>query len=914
MYSLNGGEVSRLALMRVDIEKLRLAADTMVNWTPMALGPMTLRPGTGYVGEVRSSLPCRLLEFVYSASDCALLEITDQTLRIWANDALVSRDSVTTTVSAYSGWTRTASTAASVTVGTYRGTANSLIFKDVTQGATSTAYVSVNTSSNLNKVHGLRIPVLQGGDLTLKIGSALGNDDIFSETRLGTGTHSIAFTPTVGTIFIQFESKDFRSYGIAPLSFEAAGAVSIPTPWLEADLQNVRYDQSADVVFCACSGYPPYKIERRENNSWSVVTYDTKDGPFPAAPGDETFKFTPGALRGDTTLTCNKSFFHSEMAGSLIRLFHNIHVTSKPLNVADTACDPVRVTGVSNWIPLQTYWNGTSLAFVPGTGIFQSTDRKITISLTGTWAGTVVLQRTFDPDGKVGWADVTGNSWTANISTTYQDIEDNVITFYRLYLKSYTSGTVTASITMDGDSGAGIARIQSINSTTSANIQILSDFYSTRVTSNWRMQAWNDTDGYPSSVTLHEGRLWWSGGSRIWGSVSDDYYSFDLDKIGDDAPISRSIGKGPIQNTNFMLSLARLAIGTDSGIVTARSSSFDEPLTPKAFNLKYTNTQGTAPLRGMALDQRGVFIQRSNRRVYLIEFTTQSFDYKTTDLTRLNPDIGIPGFTSIAIQRQIDTRLLFVRNDGQLACLLLDDDDNITAWFRYEMAASGLIENVAVLPGQLEDQVYVCVKRNINGVTKRYVEKFARLDECKGDNLTKLSDCHGVYSGSSATTITGLSHLEGQTVCVWGNGKDLGTKVVSSGQITGLSESVTTAVVGLPYDAHFVSAKLAYAAREGTAVNQLKRVNKIGMVLDRTHYQGVKYGQYDMHTGTYTADDLPLIEVGETTAGDTIWQYYDFQQFELNGMWDTDSRLYLTAVSPRPATVLGVTIEMETSG
>ena len=125
---------------------------------------------------------------------------------------------------------------------------------------------------------------------------------------------------------------------------------------------------------------------------------------------------------------------------------------------------------------------------------------------------------------------------------------------------------------------------------------------------------------------------------------------------------------------------------------------------------------------------------------------------------------------------------------------------------------------------------------------------------------------------------------------------------------------MTTAVVGLSYAAQFVSAKLAYAAREGTAVNQLKRVNKIGMVLDRTHYQGVRYGQYDKLSGTYTADDLPLIEDGAATAANTVWQYYDYQQFELNGMWDTDSRIYLEAASPRPATVMGITIELETSG
>ena len=580
------------------------------------------------------------------------------------------------------------------------------------------------------------------------------------------------------------------------------------------------------------------------------------------------------------------------MVGSLMRLFHQSQLVSENLNVQGTATKPVRVTGLS-------------------TG---STDRQISISVTGlTGTGsTVTLQRTFDPDGLTDWVKVA--DYATDQASTYQDNRDNVITYYRLYITNYSSGTHVCQLTYVGGGGAGIARIQSINSSMVANIQILSDFRGYTQALDWRFQDWNADIGYPSSVTLHEGRLWWSGGSRVWGSVSDNYYSFDFDKVADDAPISRSIGKGPIQNTNFMLSLSRLAIGTDSGIVTARSSSLDEPLTPKAFNLKYTNTQGTAPIRGLALDQKGVFIQRSNRRVYMMEFTTQNFDYKTADLTRLNPDIGLPGFSSIAIQRQIDTRILFVRTDGQLACLLFDENDEINAWFRYQIGGNGIVENIAVLPGQIEDQVYVGVKRTINGVTKRYVEKFARLDECQGATINKLADSFGIYSGSAVTTITGLGYLEGQTVCIWGNGKDLGTKVVTGGQITGLSEAVTYAIVGLPYTAQYISAKLAYAAREGTAVNQVKRVNKIGMVLDRTHYQGVRYGQYDKAAGTYTSDDLPLIEDGAQTAADTIWQYYDQQQFELNGKWDVDSRIYLEAASPRPATVEGITIEQQTNG
>ena len=90
-YACNRGEISRLALMRVDVEKLRLAAGTQINWLPMALGPMTLRPGSAYIGGIQSDAPAKLLEFVYSSTDTAIIELTDSVMRFWINDSIVTR-------------------------------------------------------------------------------------------------------------------------------------------------------------------------------------------------------------------------------------------------------------------------------------------------------------------------------------------------------------------------------------------------------------------------------------------------------------------------------------------------------------------------------------------------------------------------------------------------------------------------------------------------------------------------------------------------------------------------------------------------------------------------------------------------------------------------------------------------------
>ena len=61
LYSLNAGEVSKIALARVDVAKLRMAAACQLNWLPYVVGPMSLRPGLLYVGEVLGDAPAKLL-------------------------------------------------------------------------------------------------------------------------------------------------------------------------------------------------------------------------------------------------------------------------------------------------------------------------------------------------------------------------------------------------------------------------------------------------------------------------------------------------------------------------------------------------------------------------------------------------------------------------------------------------------------------------------------------------------------------------------------------------------------------------------------------------------------------------------------------------------------------------------------
>jgi len=357
--------------------------------------------------------------------------------------------------------------------------------------------------------------------------------------------------------------------------------------------------------------------------------------------------------------------------------------------------------------------------------------------------------------------------------------------------------------------------------------------------------------------------------------------------------------------------MRRLVAGTASEIISIRSSSFDEPITPTAYATDVRSTIGADTLPPVRVDNRAIFIQRNNKRVYELFFDGNQQDYQPAELTLHKPEMCDAGIASIALQRMPDTRVWFVLDDGTIALFCYDPTDGIkmAAWVELDFG-DGSAVSVATLPGTDEDDVYIAMSRTINGSSVCYIEKMALESECVGGTLNKVMDCHYVYSGVSTSTISGLSHLEGESVVVWAGGqaiKDQDSLVtVSSGSIS-LGQSVTSAVVGLPYDGKFKTTKLAYAARVGTAVEQTKKIDHLGVVMANTAWAGLTYGR-DFTDMYY----LPRVDRGATQTTTKVWAEYDAEQFSFPGVFDTDSRLCLKVAGPYPADILGVVIGLNT--
>lgn len=880
LLAFNRGLISKLALARIDLKKTSLSAEVQTNWMPRELGSMMLRPGLEWKGSTKQNKRSYNLPFVFSNSDKALIEFTDLSMRVRLSGTPISRGAVSTVVtsgdfSSDTGWTDDDEAGGASTI-----TGGKLELVGTRFAAAARKQEVTVSGGDANKEHALRI-VVDRGPVRLRVGTGDGLDDYISETDLGTGTHSLAFTPT-GNFWIQFSSLPQSKKIVDSCTVEASGVLEIDTPYLEADLRLVRYDQSADVVYLACKGYQQRKIERRGTRSWSIVKYEPQDGPFRNI-NISTTTFTPSGLTGDITLTASRKFFKSSHVGALFKITSIGQKVVLDANGSDQFTDAIRVVGIDD-------------------------SRKFTISRLGTWSGTLTLQRSVAEPGS--WVDVT--TYTDAISTEYDDGLDNQIVYYRIGFKTgaYVSGTANLELSYASGGLSGVAKVTGYTNETTVSAAVLSPLGGTTASSDWYEGEWSDRRGYPSAIVLHEGRLWQAGKVKVIGSVSDAYESFDDEIEGDSRPINRSIGSGPVDNINWLLSLSRLLIGTDGREWSARSSSLDEPLTVENFNLKSPSTQGSFQVGAEKLDDTGLFVQKSGKKLFKMSANAQESaygfgDFSSLDLCALFPELGQSGILRIQVQRQPDTRIHCLLGNGDVGILLSNPVEEVLCWVVFE--TQGNVEDIVILPGEQEDEVYYQVARTINGSTVRGLEKWALETECQGDLINKQADSFVVHQGASTNMISGLDHLEGETVVCWADGRDLGMFVVSGGKIT-LNANVSNAVAGLKYEAFFRSTKLAYAAQGGTALNMKKIIQTLGVILSNTHYQGLKYG-----TDFERLDDLPLVEGEAITPPDTVWESLDTDVFTFPGQYDTDTRLCLYACAPKPCTVLAAVMGMKTN-
>mgnify|MGYP003132514485 FL=1 len=349
------------------------------------------------------------------------------------------------------------------------------------------------------------------------------------------------------------------------------------------------------------------------------------------------------------------------------------------------------------------------------------------------------------------------------------------------------------------------------------------------------------TGKFPSCVTFFEQRLVFAGTAdnpqTLFFSKSADLENFTTGSNASDAMIY-SIASNKVNAIRYLSAQRSLLVGTVGGEFVVSASGTTSPITPTNIQIQRQSSYGSANVDAVQIENVTMFLQRAKRKIRELTYNLNIDQYQATDLTLLAEHITDGGINEMAYQQEPDSILWCVRNDGTLLGFTYARAESVTGWHRHIMGGSfssgnAVVESVASVPTDLnEDEFFVIVKRTINGATRRYVEHLTLFDYGTDQKDAFFVDSGLTYSGSAATTITGLDHLEGESVAILADGSTHPNKTVSNGSIT-LERSTTKAHIGLSYTSLLQTMRVE-SRSEGTSQTKDKRIHEVTLRLHET--------------------------------------------------------------------------------
>lgn len=412
------------------------------------------------------------------------------------------------------------------------------------------------------------------------------------------------------------------------------------------------------------------------------------------------------------------------------------------------------------------------------------------------------------------------------------------------------------------DFDGGWAEIVEYTDATHIKVDIKHDFATNAASDDWRLGAFGTVSTllYPAKVTFHEQRLWLASNPgallTIYGSVASLFETFsptDLDNNDpqDDSGISYTIASDQDNAIEWLDSTRIMMLGTSGGIWPVQASTQIEALTPNNVQMHRSDTAGVSAVRPVHVDDIAIYVSTTKRRVLSAGYEVGRDTFIAEDLTLLADHITQSGVDELAYGREPHSVVWGVRTDGVLLGLTNVTAQRVFAWHRHIIGGSfgtgdAVVESVAVIPAPdgdpssvgrtniPHDQTWLIVKRTIDGSTVRYVE-FIEDDFADTDVLEDafFVDSGLTYDDVATDTITGLDHLEGETVQIIADGAAHPDRTVSSGSIT-LKDEYEKVHVGLYQNAEVDTLNVEPRVQGGSTQGRLKRIPTATIRFDRT--------------------------------------------------------------------------------
>ncbi len=623
------------------------------------------------------------------------------------------------------------------------------------------------------------------------------------------------------TIAYQVEFGEF----FASFFFDGAllngDGAPIATPYLEADLPQLNIRQIADTMWITHPDYAARKLTRTSVITFSLDAITFTTGPFLvrndlAVRDDVTMKYT-GTLTKDSvgTLISSSAHFLSGHVGALFELTH-------PRSLADSK---VETTGASD------------SAFIDVKGAWG-------FNTSGTWSGTVRIIRNLN-----GLGDETFRTFVANtvgarniqLNRTGRLIEREDNVQYKIVTEVGMSAAFSADITVNSSVKVGIVRIDSITSTTEAACTVLTPIggISTDTTKRWAEGAWSGVQGYPKSIAFFAERATYVGRRNVWLSRVGDFENFDAGVLDADAFIVSLSTTNEIMWVDTVDKV--IVIGTTGPPWTVQSNKVSTPISPTNFTVDEQSGFGSADIQGVKVNNAIIFVDFVQKKLHEFAWNADEQKYRTPELTLLAEHFSNSStVTWLSHQKNPESILWFGLADGTLHSLTYQRDQNVVAYAAHPMdsANSPSVSSGSVIPSTGEDEVWLSVERNLDGVDVTCIERMTPRTITDDDDF-HFADCAVIYDDVAATVISGGAHLEGETVAILADGVSVAPQVVSSGTIT-LATAASKVHYGLPFTPQVKPMRLDVETGAGSSHGSISQIPEL--VLSLLESKNVSFG------------------------------------------------------------------------
>lgn len=658
-----------------------------------------------------------------------------------------------------------------------------------------------------------------------------------------------AYVIEVGHQYVRFYRNNGR------VENPPATAIEVATPYLEAEIFDIHFTQSADTMYLAHSLHAPMKLTRTSDIAWTLTAIDFQDGPY--LPEKTDLTITPSAVTGvGITLTASAPVFLAGHVGSIWRLKHGV-VWGYAKITAFTSTTVVTATVVKNFGA-----NTASVAYREGAW---STVRGFPGSVTlfqqrSWWACTANNPDTI-------WGSQTSEYENMDPGTA---LDDESITF------TLSSNKVNAI--------RWIAPSRALLSGTTGQEWNISGgdptIPITPANPNARAETTHGSNTV-SPIQVHNATLFLQ---RAGNRLREYTYDFPTDSYSapDMTLLCEHVTKGGIvqmdyqQERDSVIWMVR-ADGTLVGITYERQQDVvaaHRHITGSIGDLSDGNFESVAVIPHPTVDEDETWVI-VKRRFLSAPTAITSWTRNPLILHKTVVVFTCPGHGFIAGESIVISGVSVAAFNGTH----LVDDPIIDA--------NTFSITILVYLSSPNSGTGGFAVASAGATYKRYVEY---LDTQGGFYGNLQTDAALTYTGAATATLTGLSHLEGQTVDILAMGSVYPQQAVIAGQVTGLNPKVTQAEVGLHFNSTLLTMRPEAGGDAGTAQGARKRFNEVICRLNSTIGVTINGDRMEFRTSADPMDaSVPLF------SGDKKVTNLGF---------DTDGRIEIKQTSPLPFTLL----------